>query len=54
MSWTYDSGGHHKDQGKYEESYKNIFKGSVWPCPECNNKRSEGHKLDCSKNWRNK
>lgn len=53
MNHDYDSGGHKKDQGKYADSYKNIFK-DVWPCEECNNTRAQGHKMDCSKHWRNK
>ena len=53
MNHDYDSGGHHKDRGKYEQSYKNIF-NNQWPCPECNNSRAQGHKMDCNQQWRNK
>lgn len=53
MLASYDSGGHHKDQEKYEENYGKIF-DSKWPCPECDNTRAQGHALSCSKNWRNK
>lgn len=56
MSWSYDSGGHHKDQGKYAESFKNIFKtyDAEGNCVECGSHRSRNHKMDCTKNWRNK
>ena len=47
MSWTYDSGGHKKDQKKYQQNYALIF-GK--PCSECGHK--SGHKMDCSMNWR--
>jgi hypothetical protein len=50
-SWQYDSGGHKKDQKKYAENYTKIF--GTWPCEECGNKQTQGHKLSCSKNWRN-
>jgi len=53
MGWQYDSGGHKKDPKKYKENYDKIF-SSEWPCPECKNTRAQGHKMDCSKNWRNK
>ena len=49
MSWTYDSGGHHKDDKKYKENYALIF-GK--PCTECGLKN--GHKMDCTMNWRSK
>lgn len=47
MSWTYDSGGHHKDDYKYKKNYANIFDK---PCSECGLK--SGHKMDCTMNWR--
>lgn len=53
MSRGYDSGGHHKDDEKYKDNYDKIFKGK-WPCPECGMSRTQGHKLDCTHNWRNK
>jgi hypothetical protein len=53
MSWEYDSGGKHQDHGKYAESFKRIFKDE-WPCSECENSRAQGHKMSCSKHWRNK
>ena len=53
MAWHYDSGGKNKDPKKYREGYEKIF-GGKWPCEECGNKQSQGHKLDCSKHWKNK
>ena len=50
---TYDSGGHHKDQKKFEEGFKRIF-GNQWPCKECGNESVKGHKPDCSQHWKNK
>ena len=43
MSWTYDSGGHKKDQKKYAENYERIF-----GCRECKEKGGQ-HKMDCSR-----
>ena len=51
-NWKYDSGGHKTDPKKYSDNYDKIFT-SVWPCKECGNKQSQGHKMSCSKNWRN-
>lgn len=53
MSWEYDSGGHHKNQGKYAESFSKIFKNK-WPCEKCNGTRVQGHKEDCPEHWKNK
>jgi hypothetical protein len=53
MNWSYDSGGHHKDQKKFEENFKKIF-GAQWPCKECGNDSAKGHKKDCSQDWKNK
>jgi hypothetical protein len=53
MNWSYDSGGHYKDQKKFEENFKRIF-GAQWPCQECGNSSVKGHKQDCPKHWKNK
>lgn len=53
-NWQYDSGGHKKDPKKYAENYDKIFSSKDWPCKECGNKQIQGHKMSCSKNWRNK
>lgn len=50
---VYDSGGKHRDIGKYRESFKNIFTDE-WPCPKCEGTRASGHKEDCPNHWRNK
>lgn len=56
MSWVYDSGGKDRDDEKYKENYERIYK-DVYDednlCVECRNPRPKGHKMDCSKNWRN-
>lgn len=39
------------DDKKYAENYAKIF--GTWPCEECGNKQIQGHKMSCSKNWRN-
>jgi hypothetical protein len=52
-NWQYDSGGHEKDNQKYRENYEKIF-GGQWPCSECENKQSQGHKMSCSQHWKNK
>lgn len=52
MEYPYDSGGKHQDDKKFKENYDKVF-NNTWPCPECDNTRTQGHKLDCSKHWRN-
>lgn len=52
-NWSYDSGGKHKDQKKFEEGFKRIF-ADLWPCKECGNSSVKGHKADCSQHWKNK
>ena len=52
-NWKYDSGGKDKDPKKYRENYDKIFE-AAWPCPECGGQRSEGHKSNCSRHWKNK
>lgn len=43
-NWTYNSGGHHKDQKKYSENYDRIF-GKA--CDECG-MRGGQHKDTCA------
>jgi excinuclease UvrABC ATPase subunit len=52
-NWTYDSGGHKKDQKKYRENFEKVF-DNEWPCKECEGTRAKGHANTCSKHWRNK
>lgn len=42
-NWSYDSGGHHKNQKLYAENYDRIF-GK--PCPECGMRKGQ-HKMSC-------
>lgn len=53
MNHQYDSGGKEKDTKAYRENFDKIFSGK-WPCEECTNKQSQGHKLSCSQHWKNK
>lgn len=56
MEYPYDSGGKHQDDEKYKENYDRIFSQNYdenGNCRECGLPRMKGHKLDCSKNWRN-
>jgi hypothetical protein len=57
MEYPYDSGGKHQDDKKFKENYDKIFSQNYdesGNCLECGMPRVQGHKMDCSKNWRNK
>lgn len=54
-NWEYNSGGKAVDDKKYSQGMDRIF-GDKYDdegrCKECGLKRIQGHKLDCSHNWR--